>query len=46
MILKDLIILINQLQEENKTNSKEERTLNENWIKGIKHSINEAFKKL
>ena len=39
MILKDIVILIGKLQEENKTNSKEEREFNLKWIEEIKKSI-------
>lgn len=45
MTLEQLAQLINQLKEENKTNSPEDREANNQWIAGIQISIAKGVEK-
>ena len=45
MTIKEISILIGQLKEENKTNSKQEREFNNKWIKVLKKNIKNTLTK-
>lgn len=44
MTLKEIVMLIGQLEQENKSNSIKERQFNIEWIKELKNSIKQSFK--